>query len=64
MYLWLIILAGCIWAVWHFTKNSNAFPKKNAKDASLEILKRRFAKGQITVEEYEEKRAMLEDDVF
>jgi uncharacterized membrane protein len=36
--------------------------KKNNNSSPLEILQRRFASGEITKEEYEEMKAILERD--
>jgi putative membrane protein len=36
--------------------------KKRKKQSGLEILQMRFAKGEITKEEYEERKAILERD--
>ncbi len=38
-------------------------PKKRIrKDAPLDILQKRFASGEITTEEYQEKKTILESD--
>ena len=38
-------------------------PKRRVRrDAPLEILKRRFASGEITEDEYQEKKRVLEED--
>lgn len=63
MYSWIIILAICIWVIWYFDKQRivNANEPKNTP---LEILKSRFASGELTEEEYEERRAVLEEDEY
>ena len=37
--------------------------QRRRKDSPLDILKNRFASGQITNEEYQEKKTMLERDL-
>ena len=37
--------------------------QKRKKDAPLDILQKRFATGQITTEEYQEKKKILENDL-
>ena len=39
-----------------------ASSKRRKKQSALEILQMRFAKGEITKEEYEERKAVLERD--
>ncbi|HDK35637.1 MAG TPA: SHOCT domain-containing protein [Bacteroidetes bacterium] len=53
---WLVIIAVVIWAVVTFSNNSrdreqrSAFPRQ---ESALDILKKRYAKGEITKEEFE-----------
>lgn len=52
--IWLVIL------IWIFFL-SNRFPyQRNSKKSALDILQERYAKGEITKEEYEERRRTLE----
>lgn len=54
-FFWIILIFG----FWGFFE---PVPKKKIqRDSPLEILKRRFAGGDITKEEYEEKRRILEE---
>jgi len=62
MYFWIILLAVAIWAVWYFGKESGSFSFGKKIDTPIDILKHRFAKGEITEEEYEERRAMLDEE--
>lgn len=64
MFSWIFILAICIWAIWYFEKKQNIISNQLPKNTPIEILKRRFAKGEITEEEYEERRAVLEEDEY
>ncbi|MDF1696962.1 MAG: SHOCT domain-containing protein [Saprospiraceae bacterium] len=64
MIFWIFIIAIGIWAIWYFEKSHNSISKQLSKNTSIEILKRRFAKGEITEEEYDEKRAVLEEDEY
>ncbi len=57
---WLIILGVIIWAVVQFTnrnqnQNTNVTPGKTP----LQILKERYAKGEITKEQYEQMKQDL-----
>lgn len=54
---WLVIIALVVWFVISILSTKN----KNTHDESpLEILKKRFARGEITREEFEEKKKALE----
>ena len=44
-----------------FWKKQNFFSTKMPNNIPIEILKHRFAKGEITQEEYDERRAVLEE---
>lgn len=54
--VWLILL------VWIFAIPFSIPGQRYAKDTPIDILKRRFAYGEITVEEYREKKKILEED--
>ena len=54
-----------IWALlffWIFATPYDIPGQRKRKDSPLDILKKRFATGQITTEEYQEKKNILESD--
>ncbi len=56
--LWL--LAWVVLCVWIFILPCDIPGQRNKKDSPLDILQKRYAKGQITIEEYDEKRIIIE----
>ncbi len=52
--LWLVLL------FWIFVTPWNVPGQRVKKDTPLDILKKRFAKGEINEEEYREKKKLLE----
>ena len=65
VFFWILIIVIVIgMGVWHLEKVSNIFSGRLPKNNPIDILKRRFANGEITEEEYNEKRAILEEDEF
>lgn len=59
MYFWIIFLGIAIGAVWYFGKEKGGFSFGPKKDNPLDILKHRFANGEIDEKEYEERKAAL-----
>ena len=63
MVSWVVVLAGLVWLAWRAWGRGQPggppgpWPRK---DDALEILKRRYARGEISKEEYEERRRDLE----
>lgn len=57
---WILILAAIIWAIIRFSSQSprRSGPSQQSEDA-LEILKKRYARGEIGKEEFEEKKKTL-----
>jgi putative membrane protein len=55
-FFWLIFI---LWAYRTSRKNTS---QQSKEDNSLEILKKRFAKGEITKDEYEEMKKILDKD--
>ena len=68
---WLSILGmNLIWWViwlffifWIFAIPYNIPGQRRKKDSPLDILQKRFASGQITNEEYNEKKRILQNDI-
>jgi putative membrane protein len=52
--LWIIFL------LWIFVVPFNIFGQRTKAETPLNVLKKRFAKGEISKEEYEEKKKILE----
>lgn len=57
--VWWIIWIALI--VWIFFSPFQVPYRKNRTEDPLQILKKRFAKGEITKEEYEDSKRTLED---
>lgn len=52
----LIIIAAVFFIIKYFPKQNN---NSNEKETVLDILKKRFANGEISKEEFEEKKKIL-----
>ena len=56
---WILVLAGIIFFILNMSRGNNGrTPGDN--DSPLEILKKRYARGEIDTEEYEQRRRELE----
>jgi putative membrane protein len=62
MVLWLLVLAGLAWLVWWFLgRDGWRLPSGAGRgETALDILKRRYARGEITKEEYERMKQDLD----
>ncbi len=58
MFIPVIFLGLIIWAVIYFTRQSNA-PWRSNEESPIEILKRRYARGEISKEEFDERKKNL-----
>lgn len=56
-FIWLTLIA------WIFIIPYDIPGQRKRKDTPLDILQKRFASGQITKEDYQERKAMLEIDL-
>lgn len=54
--VWIVVL------VWIFVLPYRIPGEETKKDSPLDILRKRFASGEITKEEYQEKKEILERD--
>ena len=61
MFTWIIILGVIVLAAVFLGKGRFTTAKKK-EDPAIDILKRRFANGEIDEDEYEERKAVLEDE--
>jgi len=57
--VWVVVVIGIIWAV-RWVASSASMQKPD--ESPLDILKKRYARGEITHEQYEEIRRRLKDD--
>lgn len=56
---WGLIIAGIVFAVRALTGGSIAGPAQESKNRALDILQERYARGEISTEEYEEHKRQL-----
>ena len=52
-FIWIIVVAVVVWGILQFT-NRNQLQNSSKSETPLDILKRRYANGEITKEEFEE----------
>ncbi|MBE0431871.1 SHOCT domain-containing protein [candidate division WOR-3 bacterium] len=57
--MWLILLV-LIGVVVYFVVRSNKWPRRGGEETPLEILKKRYARGEITKDEYDRMKKDLE----
>lgn len=64
MFFWifLLLLAGV--AIWYYNQHQKGeFPgRRPDKKKPMETLRDRYARGEITKEEYEQRKAVLEEE--
>lgn len=60
--IWLVILGVLIWLIISLVSRSQdrKAPPPQKEESPLEILKKRYAQGEITKEEFDEKKEDLE----
>jgi putative membrane protein len=57
----LIVLIGVFW-IFSASRRADRGPQSSDPASPLDILKRRYAEGEISTEEYEERKRNLEQD--
>jgi putative membrane protein len=58
---WIVIIAGGIWLLSNlFPKNNTSHSRQSDDESALDILKKRYAHGELTKEEYESMRYEIE----
>lgn len=56
-FVWMVMI------FWIFATPYDIPGQRNKKDSPLDLLQKRFANGEITAEEYHEKKKILENDL-
>ena len=57
---WVVVIAGIIYSIRYLATGKSATFGREGSDP-LEILKKRYANGEIDTEEYEERKKVLEN---
>lgn len=62
--LWILLLLGGGWALVHLLRDRGVLSSfsRRARESPLEVLQRRYAEGEISAEEYEERKERLEQN--
>jgi putative membrane protein len=56
---WVAVIALAVWALWRLTGGRKAAP--GATESHLDILKRRLAEGEITVDEFTKLKKTIDE---
>ncbi|NOX36763.1 MAG: SHOCT domain-containing protein [Calditrichaeota bacterium] len=59
---WLVIIGIIIWGISMMSRSRGTTEPPAKKETPLEILKKRYARGEITREEYEQMKRDLTED--
>ena len=58
-FIWVILIAVVVWGILQFT-NRDQLQNSSNSETPLDILKRRYANGEITKEEFEEREKKIQ----
>lgn len=56
---WILIIIAVIWAIKYFTGQSRSNASSASGESALDILKKRYANGEIDKDEFEQKKRDL-----
>jgi putative membrane protein len=59
---WTIFVIGIVYLVRHYGPRRGEAPSTSSTTSAIAILKERFARGELTEEEYTRRRKLLEGD--
>lgn len=60
MITWVLLIVVIVYVLMKLVQGSNNTDKsQNSRDEALEILKQRYAKGELSDEEYQQKKKIL-----
>ena len=57
--LWLLLIVGILFLV--RGRSADATWTRGGRETGIDVLERRFADGELTLEEYRERRSVLEE---
>lgn len=61
--LWILVIVGVVWLLTRSDQDrTSPPPRESAQETPLDILQRRYAEGEISTEEYEERKDRLQRD--
>lgn len=56
MLFWIVVVGGIVWLVVYLTRRSGRGQGTSAPDSALDILNQRYARGEISKDEYEQMK--------
>ncbi|SEH16180.1 SHOCT domain-containing protein [Thermoleophilum album] len=59
---WALVILGIVWAVRTLSSGQGSAASNRPEPTAIEVLERRLAEGEISVEEYEQRRDVLTRD--
>ncbi len=59
---WILVIGIIVWGISLIMRSQGSQEPRPKKESPLEILKQRYARGEITREEYQQMKADLGDD--
>ena len=59
MFLWIVIIGLIVWGIVALTRRGSTSTRDDRRESPLDIAKRRYAKGEITKEEFDRIRKDL-----
>jgi putative membrane protein len=54
---WLLLIAGVVF----LARSRNGRPPGGGQETGIDVLERRFAEGELSLEQYRERRSVLEE---
>jgi putative membrane protein len=54
---WLLLIVGIVFLV----RSRNGRPPDGGQETGIDVLERRFAEGELSLEQYRERRSVLEE---
>ena len=62
MVFWVVVVAGVVILVRHFTASRGVASSAGRSNRALDILDERFARGEMSEDDYVHQRALLKDE--
>ncbi|MCS3659976.1 SHOCT domain-containing protein [Salinibacter ruber] len=58
--IWILVIVGVVWAISRAQQGGTS--SRPQRETPMEALKRRYAEGELSTEEYEERKERLQRD--